>query len=370
MKDDPGLAGWLQLCLTPGLGAAAIRALLRQYGLPDAVLAQKRSALAAFATPAALEALDSEAVRSAAVHALEWAARPQHFVITLSDERYPRLLLEIGDPPPLLYAIGRPELMQSASLAVVGSRNASAQGESNAENFARAFSEAGLTIVSGLALGIDAAAHRGGLAGPASTVAILGTGIDVVYPRRNAALAAEIAERGLLISELPLGTPAAAYNFPRRNRLISGLSRGCLVVEAALASGSLITARAAADQGREVFAVPGSIHSPLHKGCHALIKAGAKLVESAEDVLAELAGFHASAYASTTAQRSSAAPVSAEGGVLGHMGHDPVDVDSLCSLAGMSVEQVSSELLRLELDGRVTALPGGLYQRLVKGQAR
>jgi DNA processing protein len=192
----------------------------------------------------------------------------------------------------------------------------------------------------------------------------------VVYPRRNAELAAQIAQSGLLVSEFPLGTAPAAYNFPRRNRLISGIARGCLVVEAAAASGSLITARAAADQGREVFAIPGSIHSPLSKGCHALIKSGAKLVESAEDVLAELAGFRQSGYASTTAARAQApgarpGPVS---GLLAHMGHDPVDVDSLCTRAGMSAEQVSSELLRLELDGRVTALPGGLYQRLEEGE--
>jgi DNA processing protein len=171
----------------------------------------------------------------------------------------------------------------------------------------------------------------------------------------------------LLVSEFPLGTAPAGQNFPRRNRLISGLARGCLVVEAALASGSLITARAAADQGREVFAVPGSIHSPLAKGCHALIKSGAKLVESAEDVLAELSGFRASGYASTTTRD---AALQADAGLLAHMGHDPVDVDSLCSRAGMSAEQVSSELLRLELDGRVTALPGGLYQRLEKGERR
>jgi DNA processing protein len=287
-------------------------------------------------------------------------------VITLADDIYPRLLLEIADPPPLLYARGRVELLQRSALAIVGSRNATLQGEANAQTLARALSEAGLTIVSGLALGIDAAAHRGGLAGPGSTIAVLGTGIDVVYPSRNAPLAAEIAERGLLVSEFPLGTAPAAQNFPRRNRLISGLARGCLVVEAALASGSLITARAAADQGREVFAIPGSIHSPLAKGCHSLIKSGAKLVESAEDVLAELAGFRATGYASTTKQT----PTGAETGLLAHMGHDPVDVDSLCSRAGMSAEQVSSELLRLELDGRVAALPGGLYQRLEKGERR
>jgi DNA processing protein len=218
-------------------------------------------------------------------------------------------------------------------------------------------------------MGIDAAAHNGGLAGPGSTIAVLGTGIDIVYPRRNAQLAAQIAERGLLVSEFPLGMAPAAHNFPKRNRLISGLARGCLVVEAASASGSLITARTAVDQGREVFAIPGSIHSPLSRGCHALIKSGAKLVESAEDVLDELSGFRRSGSASTTAR---AAPVAeqpaTDSALLAHMGHDPVDVDALCTRAGMTAEQVSSELLRLELDGRIAALPGGLYQRLQKGE--
>ena len=365
MNPDPGLASWLQLALTPGIGPAAFRRLLGEFGLPQAVLAQKRATLAPFAPAAALAALDSEPVAQAVGRALAWAAEPGHHVITLADENDPRLLLEIADPPPLLYALGRVELLARQALAVVGSRNATPQGEANAQAFARSLSDAGWTIVSGLALGIDAAAHRGGLAGPGLTIAVLGTGIDVLYPPRNAALAAEIAQRGLLVSEFPLGTPPAAQNFPRRNRLISGLARGCLVVEAALASGSLITARAAADQGREVFAIPGSIHSPLAKGCHALLKSGAKLVESAEDVLAELAGFRASGSASTREPVSSA-----EAGLLAHMGHDPVDVDFLCSQAGLSAEQVSSELLRLELDGRVAALPGGLYQRLEKGERR
>lgn len=366
MKQDPGLASWLQLALTPGIGPVTFQRLLRQFGLPQAVLAKKRAELAALASAAVIAALDSEEVAQAVARALAWTGEPGHWVITLADETYPRLLLEIADPPPLLYARGRVELLQRAALAIVGSRNATLQGEANAQTLARALSEAGLTIVSGLALGIDAAAHRGGLAGPGSTIAVLGTGIDVVYPSRNAALAAEIAERGLLLSEFPLGTAPAGQNFPRRNRLISGLARGCLVVEAALASGSLITARAAADQGREVFAMPGSIHSPLAKGCHALIKSGAKLVESAEDVLAELSGFRASGYASTTKEVIS----TPDSRLLAHMGHDPVDVDSLCSRAGMSAEQVSSELLRLELDGRVAALPGGLYQRLEKGERR
>ncbi|MGH8739462.1 MAG: DNA-processing protein DprA [Burkholderiales bacterium] len=366
MTHNPGLASWLQLTLTPGLGAAALRAMLRQFGLPQAVLERKRSELAPYASPDVLAALESRQVQDAVARALEWAGQPDHHVVTLADEAYPRLLLEIADPPPVLYAAGRLELLQRPALAVVGSRNATAQGERNAESFAQALSDAGFAIVSGLALGIDAAAHRGGLGGRGLTIAVLGTGIDTLYPRRNAQLAEQIAARGLLLSEFALGTAPAASNFPRRNRLISGLAQGCLVVEAALASGSLITARAAADQGREVFAIPGSIHSPLSKGCHALIKTGAKLVESAEDILAELGGFRPSGFASTTADAANPDA----GGLLQLMGHDPVDVDSLCMRAGMSAEQVSSELLRLELDGRITSLPGGLYQRLEKGPRR
>ena len=366
MTQDPGLASWLQLTLTPGLGAAAIRGMLRQYGLPHLVLSRKPSELAAHAAPSVLESLHSETVRRAVADALAWLEQPGNAIVTLADGNYPRLLLEIADPPPLLYARGRLELLQRPCLAVVGSRNATAQGAANADSLARALSDAGLTIVSGMALGIDAAAHRGGLAGSGSTIAVLGTGIDVIYPRSNAALAAQVAERGLLISEFPLATGALASNFPRRNRLISGLAQGCLVVEAALASGSLITARSAAEQGREVFAIPGSIHSPVSKGCHALIKSGAKLVESADDVLAELGGFRTSGFASTVQPGSGAE----NSGLLQHMGNDPVDVDALCARAGMSAEQVSSKLLRLELDGRVAALPGGLFQRLEKRNDR
>ena len=363
MTPDPGLASWLQLSLTPGLGAATIRGLLKQFGLPRAMLERPGSELARVMGQPAVDALRSDRVKEAVDRAVRWAGEKDHFVVTLADDTYPSLLLEIGDPPPVLYAHGRIDLLRQPAIAVVGSRNASAQGARNAEQFARSLGDAGLTIVSGLALGIDAAAHRGGLASRASTIAVLGTGIDVVYPTRNAELAAEIAAHGLLLSEFPLGTSAIAHNFPRRNRLISGLARGCLVVEAAVESGSLITARCGADQGREVFAIPGSIHSPLSKGCHALIKSGAKLVESAEDVLAELSGFRASGFANAA---TSTAAGEADSGILAVMGHDPVDVDSLCTRAGLSAEQVASELLRLELDGRVTALPGGLYQRLEK----
>jgi DNA processing protein len=360
MTRDPGLASWLQLTLTPGLGAAAKRGLRKQFGLPETVPGATRAHLERAAGPAAAELLRPEGIAPAIERSLRWAQDPGHAIVTLADAAYPRLLLEIQDPPPLLYAVGRLELLERPALAVVGSRNATTQGARNAEQFAQAFSEAGLTIVSGLAVGIDAAAHRGGLAGAGSTIAVLGTGVDVVYPRQNAALAQRIAESGLLLSEFPLGTAGAAHHFPRRNRLISGLTQGCLVVEAALASGSLITARAAAEQGREVFALPGSIHSPLSKGCHALIKQGAKLVESADDVLAELTAFRRTGYASTRTRQ--AAPENEP--LLVQMGFDPVDVDSLCARTGLAAKQVTAELLRLELAGQVAALPGGMYQRL------
>lgn len=362
MTRDTGLASWLQLSLTPGLGTSAFRKLLGEFGLPEAILQRTGAELARHAG-GALSQLHSDEVRRAVDQALEWAEHPAHWVLTLADAAYPRALLEIADPPCVMYARGRRALLNSPALAIVGSRNASAQGLQNAESFARAFSAAGLTIVSGLALGIDAAAHRGALPEPGSTIAVLGTGIDMIYPRRNAALAEEIAERGLLLTEFPLGASPAAHHFPRRNRLISGLAQGCLVVEAALASGSLITARSAADQGREVFAIPGSIHSPLSKGCHALIKSGAKLVESAEDVLAELTGYRSSVREQPIASKRP----EVDHGLLRHMGHDPVDVDSLCTRAAMPADQVAAELLLLELDGRVAALPGGFYQRLVTG---
>ena len=277
-------------------------------------------------------------------------------MLTLADTAYPKQLLEIPDPPALLYVAGSPELLSIPSLAVVGSRNATPQGLRNAHAFARAFSDAGLAIVSGLAIGVDSDAHRGGLEGPGSTIAVLGTGIDVTYPRRNAALADEILSRGALVSEFPLGTEPHAGNFPRRNRLISGLAKGCLVIEAAVDSGSLITARFAVDQGREVFAIPGSIHSPLSKGCHALIKQGAKLVESAQDVLDELG---------ISGRRPASAQEAGKGhDLLEKMGFDPCDIDELTVRSGLSAEAVSATLLELELDGKIAGLPGGLYQRI------
>jgi DNA processing protein len=359
MPHDGELAAWLRLTLVPGLGGQGLRKLLSEFGLPSRVLGASRAALVR-ALGDALAARVHSAESAAGVDvALAWAAQPGNTIITLADAEYPRGLLEIPDPPTLLYVRGRSELLAANCVAIVGSRNATAQGLANAESFARVLSEAGLTVVSGLALGIDAAAHRGALDGPGSTVAVLGTGIDITYPARNADLFGAIARRGVIVSEFPLGTPPVAANFPRRNRIISGLARGVLVVEAALDSGSLITARLAGEQGREVLALPGSIHSPLSKGCHALIKQGAKLVESAQDVLEELTGVASTRTASREAPEETHA-------LLHHMGYDPCNVDILCGRSGLTADAVSAMLLQLELDGKVASLPGGRYQRITR----
>jgi DNA processing protein len=358
MTRAEDLAAWIDLSLVPGLGGRNFLSLLSAFGLPAQVLG---------ATPAQLGRVVSEALavrisardRGAEIEkTLHWAARPGCMIITLADAEYPKQLLEIPDPPALLYAVGNAMLLAAPALAVVGSRNATPQGLENALAFARAFSDSGLTIVSGLAVGIDAAAHRGGLQGRGSTVAVFGTGIDIIYPRRNETLAGEIAARGVLVSEFALGTPPNPGHFPRRNRLISGLSRGCLVIEAALSSGSLITAKLAAEQGREVFAVPGSIHSPHSKGCHELIKQGAKLVESAQDVLEELGATAGSSPVSRVTDTDNV--------LLEMMGFDPCAIDALIERSGLTTNVVSAMLLQLELEGKVASLPGGLYQRILR----
>ncbi|MSQ55859.1 MAG: DNA-protecting protein DprA [Betaproteobacteria bacterium] len=356
MSPDEDLAAWIDLSLVPGLGGRHLRALLAAFGLPGEVFATSRARLSAIVPDAVAASLLQRDRKGEVERALAWAAQPGHRVMTLADSDYPKQLFEIADPPPLLYVRGDALLLSAKSLAVVGSRSATPQGVANAEAFARALSNSGFAIVSGLALGIDAAAHRGGLAGEARTIAVIGTGADVIYPKGNAELTEKIAGRGVLISEFPLGTPAHAGNFPRRNRVISGLARGCLVVEAALASGSLITARMAAEQGREVFAIPGSIHSPVAKGCHALIKQGAKLVESARDVLEELGALGAPAAVSERGEEEHA--------LLGHMGYDPCSIDALVERSGLTVETVSAMLLQLELEGKIGGLSGGLYQRI------
>jgi DNA processing protein len=349
---------WLKLALVPGIGDGTLRRLLEAFGSPQAALAAARAQLAQHLSSSQIGALQAGPDATLLADTLAWLETPGHHLIAWPDEDFPALLREMADPPMLLFAKGRRDLLGKNCLAIVGSRNATPQGESNAEAFAQILSEAGITIVSGLALGIDAAAHRGGLKGAGSTIAVIGTGLDRVYPARNKALAHEIAEAGLLLSEFALGTISAPGHFPRRNRIISGLSHAVLVVEAALNSGSLITARLALEQGRDVMAIPGSIHSPLSKGCHALIKQGAKLVESAQDIVEELAWPAMPAGPGTRQGNGETDPL------LQHLGFDPASLDQLAERSGLTVEALSAKLLTLELEGRVAQLPGGRYQRL------
>jgi DNA processing protein len=356
MTLDSQLEPWLRLALLRGLGDESFRRLLLAFTSPERIFAASHAELCKVVSPALAAAIREGGAAEALPAVAAWLADSANRVVTLADAHYPQMLLQIPDPPPVLYVKGRTDLLNRPAIAIVGSRNATPQGCETAESFAKSLSDAGLTVVSGLALGIDAAAHRGGLAGAASSIAVVGTGLDVVYPARNRDLAHAIAARGTLLSELPLGTPAAAGNFPRRNRLISGISRGCLVVEAAQRSGSLITARLANEQGREVYAVPGSIHSPLSKGCHGLIKQGAKLVECAQDVLEEL-GFAGPRVVATASEEAPHA-------LLQHLGFDPCDIDTLVARSGLSGSTISAMLTELELEGRVASLPGGRYQRL------
>ncbi len=377
------LAGWLRLSTTPGVGRGAARRLLAALGLPQAIFAQPPAAWRSCVTPAQAAALARPPETLEALLEQTWAwlqdaGEPARRIVTLGDAAYPPALLATEDPPLLLYLLGAPQFVHAQGqpfapqrcLAMVGSRNPTAQGAQHARQFARALRDAGLTIVSGLALGVDAAAHEGALqasADPATpaTIAVVGTGLDRVYPRANRELAQQIARHGLLVSEYPLGTPPLPANFPRRNRIISGLSQGTLVVEAALQSGSLITARLAAEQGREVFAIPGSIHAPQSRGCHALLRQGAKLVEAAEDVLEELQpGGAASPRPASVAAPEPAPATHRHQEVLQALGHDPLGLDALVARTGRDAATLQAWLLELELDGLVARLPGGLFQRL------
>ena len=385
LQDE--LAGWLRLSLTPGVGDLAARRLLAAFGLPDRIFAQHERALRELMSPAQAAALQQlpEGFAAQLERTWQWLQGTEangavRRIVTLGDAGYPAPLLETADPPLMLYLLGAPTFDLRGlerSIAIVGSRNPTPQGALNAEAFGRAFGEAGLPVISGLALGVDGAAHQGALDGVGdrpwlATVAVVGTGLDRVYPARHWALAHRITAHGLIVSEFPLGTPPLNQNFPKRNRIISGLSRGTLVVEAALQSGSLITARMAVEQGREVFAIPGSIHSPQSRGCHALIRQGAKLVESVQDVLEELRLAEAPRAGSQTTDATgpndhSDDEAHEEGdahGLLRHLGFDPVGLDALSARTGFGAAELQAQLLGLELDGRVARLPGGLFQRV------
>ena len=386
--DTPELQAWLRLALTPGVGNATARKLLAAFGAAEAIFTQSASTLEQLTSKRLAAALRSEppALAAQLQATRDWLqAGSDRRIAVLGDAAYPASLLDIEDPPLMLYMLGalaqQGQLAHKTianSLAIVGSRNPTPQGEVNARQFAKAFGSAGLCIVSGLALGVDGAAHDGALLGGGPTIAVVGTGLDRVYPARHLALAHRIAQQGMLVSEYPLGTPPLTANFPKRNRIISGLSRGTLVVEAALQSGSLITARLAAEQGKEVFAIPGSIHSPQSRGCHALIKQGAKLVEVAQDVLEELR-----LVPGTSAQPAAAGPLAAEfepgprpepepgpaaeHPLLAALGFDASSLDALQARTGLDTAHLQAQLLELELDGHLARLPGGLFQRLAAG---
>lgn len=357
---------WFRLLETPGLGRGSARRLLAACGSPGAVLRSRSGTLQALAGNEVAQALGRTppefAARLAAVRRwLDGAeGSAQRHLLTLGAPGYPAPLLQTADPPLLLYVEGALDALAARSLAVVGSRHPTAQGADNAHAFAAALGREGLLVVSGLAVGIDAAAHEGALQAPAGTLAVLGTGLEPVYPPRHTTLARRIAAHGALVSEYAPGTPPLREHFPQRNRIIAGLSLGTLVVEAALRSGSLITARQAAEAGREVFAIPGSIHSPQSKGCHWLLKQGAKLVESAADILDELQGTRPLA-ALPPADPGPADPL------LDALGHDPVTLDALLARTGWPTAELGARLLELELDGRVARLPGGLFQRRSRG---
>lgn len=354
---------WISLSSIPGIGAQTFCQLLKTFGTPDQIFNASFTQLRKVVSESiALEITQGPKTEMLA-QARTWLSQPHNHLVTLADADYPKTLLEIADPPPFLYAKGNLSLLNQTSIAIVGSRNASLQGEKNAEAFAAELSHFGLCIVSGLALGIDGAAHRGALKANGATIAVVGTGLDIVYPAKHRELAHQIAQTGLILSEFSLGTPSKPQNFPKRNRIISGLSIGCLVVEANLHSGSQITARLATEQGREVFAIPGSIHSPLSKGCHQLIKQGAKLVDCVQDIVEELHLFNTSTIDTTINPNSN----NDHSGhiILDKMGYDPIRLENIVALTGLTVSEVSSMLTLLELDGKIANIAGGQFQKIM-----
>ena len=367
MTEGESLANWLRLTLIPGIGGQTQRKLLSVFGLPDAVFSAGSTALRAAAGEKVAGLLLDRSNDAEIASAIAWANGEHQHIVTLADAEYPQALLEIADPPTLLYVRGRLELLNQPTIAIVGTRNPTPQGLQNAQAFAATLAQAGFVVASGLALGVDAAAHRGALSVGAKTVAFIGTGIDRIYPARNRELAHEIGTDGAIVSEFPLGTPVLASNFPRRNRLISGISRAVLVVEAATESGSLITARLAAEQGRDVYAIPGSIHSPQSRGCHQLIKQGAKLVDSAQDILEEYQHIKPCDRPIAPPETRQEPTLPSEERILEQMGYESCCLDELLVRTGMTAEALSVILLQLELEGQVARLPGNRFQRMATG---
>lgn len=371
--DWPDWASWLRLQMTPMIGPQTLRSLLQVFGSASAVFAQTTTTLQAHVSDAQVQALQATPPdwQGACERTQAWLDQGtealQLAVWAWGDPGYPEGLLALHDPPPLVFAQGQLHRPCVNSIAIVGSRNPTPQGRENARALAQELHRAGCCVVSGLALGIDGAAHQGALQSAVpntcATVAVVGTGLDQVYPRAHQALARQVAQHGWVLSELPPGTPPMAHHFPRRNRLIAGLSAGVLVVEAAMKSGSLITADLALSQGKEVFAVPGSIHSPLSRGCHALLRQGAKLVETAQDVLEELT-WNLQAPLQAPTGSAQAANSADETSVLQALGHDPQPLDVLLLRSGLALDQALAALHGLQLSTQVALMPGGFYQRV------
>ncbi|MES1927101.1 DNA-processing protein DprA [Salinisphaera sp. T31B1] len=369
---------WLQLACIPGIGPTFAARLIERFGTPASALAAGDSAWRELGVPRAVLAARASRDNPRLVEAEQWLAEPHHELISREHPHYPQALAELDPSPLWLFANGDTDLLRYPAIAIVGSRNPTPAGLDAAREFGGALAAAGLVVVSGLARGIDAAAHEGALAADGMTIAVCGTGLDRVYPAINKPLAERIAADGLLLSEFALGTQPIRGNFPRRNRIIAGLCSATLVIEAARASGSLITARMAAAAGRDVFALPGSIHNPLARGCHQLIRDGAKLVETTEHILEDIAGVLPGFRASAPAERepgqspdrqcdqADAAIADDDHRVLLEaLGHAPARIDELIARTGWSADAVSSTLLILELEGHVVTTPGGAYSRVV-----
>jgi DNA processing protein len=373
------LAASLTLTHAPGLHAGTLRALLAESS-PRAIFSASPATLRAAGIDDTLIDWLRRPHEATSLAELRWLEREGHHFVPWGSANYPPLLARLDDAPIGLFVRGDPSCLSLPQLAMVGSRNPSPSGRENAMSFAAHLARSGLAITSGLALGIDEASHRGALDAGGTTIAVCGNGLDIDYPPTNATLAVDIAQRGALVSEFPLGTPAVKMNFPRRNRIISGLSLGTLVVEAAVRSGSLITARLAAEQGREVFAIPGSIHNPMSRGCHRLIRQGAKLVETADDIFSELAAALRGVIAPGQARAAPEQPEPQAGFaasldkeyeiLLDALGFEPASVDALVTRSGLRADEVASMLLILELEGRIEACPGGLYVRRVLKAAK
>lgn len=364
MSDNFDLRYWLRLTLVPGLGSNTLCRLLRAFESPGAVCEASLPSLKQVVSEKIAHAIINQNFSNAVNEAMRWQEKKDCRILTLECKDYPANLLEISAPPTLLYCQGNMALLNNPLIAVVGSRNASSAGIHNTKIFAQLLSKHGMTVVSGLAQGIDAAAHRGALTVPHSTIAVIGTGIDKRYPRINLPLYNDIIEKGLLISEFPLGTQPLAHNFPRRNRIISGLCRACLVTEATLKSGSLTTATHAVNQGREVFAVPGSINSPLHQGCHRLIRDGATLTENIHDILNTLNIKSNNQIQSMYQEDKISETIVPEGRLLSFINYEPTSIDDIAVRTGIAMNVLLPEILDLEISGKIVSVSGGRYQRV------